>query len=166
MAHLDFITAHDRLDGGAREALMETLERIHSDHTIDYASEKVLQMEPSIQDRIPRGAIVYVHGHHGDGYRNIGLVKALAAQRLDLRFILNVDPQKAQERNFRDSQDYHYLRAIHTQGFHARHQVVASPYHPRSFFAGIDYWSTAFDPIEDSLEVYVQQWQQLQEAPR
>lgn len=166
MVHLDFITIHDRLDRGAREELAETLQRIHSDHNIEYSPEELLRMEKPIQDAIPQGAVLYVHGHFGDGYRNIGLVKAFATQRPDLRFILNVDPQKSLEKNFGESQDYQYLSEINEHGFHARHQVVVSPYHPRSFFAGIDYWSTLCDPIENSLEAYVEQWKQIQEALR
>ena len=133
MVHLDFVTVHDRLEGGAREELAETLQRIQGDHSIDYATEELLQMERSIQDAIPRGAVLYVHGHFRNGYRNIGLVRTFATQRPDLRFILNIDPFKAQERHFD---------------------------------RGIDYRSTLFDPIENSLEAYVQQWQKLQEALR
>lgn len=61
-------------------------------------------------NEIPEGAIVYVHGNIRTKYENVGLVRALAAERRDLRFVVSVDATWNGEEFFEDQDDAEFVK--------------------------------------------------------
>lgn len=56
-------------------------------------------------NEVPQNAVVYVHGNMSTKYENVGVVRGLAAERRDLRFVVGIDAIWNGEEYFDDPND-------------------------------------------------------------
>jgi len=162
MSHLTLIVATDKPWKAASDLLEMTLGGSGVEYAIRYEREEILAMRGI---PISDSAVIYVHGNFGNRYANVGITQELAVRRPDLKFIIAVDPTRCSEEDFARREDYALVRQFfeREREFHARHQINISPHDPPSFITGRDALGD-FEPIEQSLARYVQQWKELQET--
>jgi len=166
MIPLTFIMAFDKTSTVLRDSLEMALEESKISHHLLYEAENIVATG-NIPERwpIPRNAILYVHGNYAKHYLNVGMVRGLAEQRKDLKFIIAVDVQYSTREYFSTESDYRFVQTLLEQEFHAKHSFNVTPYDPSSFISGRDY-QRDLEEIHNSLPRYLQQWKELQEALR
>lgn len=111
--------------------VMEDLHVLPTEYCVTVQPEDTLETATLF----PRGAVVYVHGDFYNEYENVGKAKGLAAQRPDLKLIINVDESKLEERHFKNKEDRQYIRTLLERGFDPQQQVVVSTVVAPEFFS-------------------------------
>lgn len=151
MSLLEIIVCHSNHSGIRTSVhfiddVMEDLQVLPTEYHVTVQPEDTLDMPTTF----PSNAIVYVHGNFYNEYENVGKARQLAAQRQDLKLIINVDGSKLREEHFQDQADREYIRALLEQGFDPQQQVVVSTSVAPEFFS-------SRNRSEQSFKYYLQQ---------
>jgi len=157
MTSLDFVIVHDYPEKywlvlkSNRIGLAAEIVGISKPH-VHETSESSLGSRTMGQEQFPEGAILYVHGNVNTGYNNVGYVREFSQERLDLRFVLQIDPFFSSKRHFWKERNYLYAKELLSQTPHASQPVICQ-YDLRFFAPERDdaYW----------LATYLQELKQL-----
>ncbi len=156
--HLDFVIVSNRGPEFYPRIVMTDAFRLAGIELAHrHVPEEVLRTGRIDGQAIPEQALLYVHGDYNGCYENVTVVRTLASPRADLRFIVHVDPVRHAEREFVNSENYQLLRESLERGLHPQYQIGISPHEPVEFFTGKSRRSMFQDPIDFSLETYLQE---------
>ena len=116
--HLDFVVVSNKgPEFYPVHAMRGALDKTKVELGYTYVSEEVLHTGQINGKPIPQQALLYVHGDYNGLYGNVTLVRRLAPQREDLRFIIHVDPIRHAEMDFTSPEDYQLVRqSVQNQG--------------------------------------------------